>query len=95
MIEVSHKKEHPIGSKISKTRNITAEPSYHAQVWEYHPCMPVWTACLQCARPFSFTTDRDLKSNTLGLTFMQTLGDIFSLSSYLCIKTSVTYFIDH
>ncbi len=30
-------KGHPIGLKISKTRVITAEPPYHAHVWEYPP----------------------------------------------------------
>ncbi len=30
-------KGHPIGLKISKTRLITTEPPYHAQVWEYPP----------------------------------------------------------
>ncbi len=30
-------KGHPIRLKISKTRVITAEPPYHAQVWEYPP----------------------------------------------------------
>ncbi len=30
-------KGHPIGLKISKMRVITAEPPYHAKVWEYPP----------------------------------------------------------
>ncbi len=30
-------KRHQFGSKISKTRVITAEPPYHANVWEYPP----------------------------------------------------------
>ncbi len=33
----NHENMDPIGLKISKMGVITAEPAYHAQVWEYPP----------------------------------------------------------
>ncbi len=37
MIVLRHKIGTPIGWKIPKMGVITAEPPYHAQVWEYPP----------------------------------------------------------